>query len=120
MKPNQAIIDLHEQKFFLSCIPSAIEMILKLEGKVDQDYYELQTEWNNNAGRSFDYFDNRTIHNLTYHRKENPDDNIPYIIGEEITKGRYVAISIKNPKGFHIWVIYDKKKPKMQSVFKGT
>jgi len=47
MNFDKSLIDNHEQKYQCSCIPSAVEMVLKLIGKVGTDYYELQESWDN-------------------------------------------------------------------------
>ena len=38
------IIDAHRQLYGMSCIPSSVEMVLKLLGRVPISYYDLQTQ----------------------------------------------------------------------------
>ena len=38
----RAIVDAHEQRYLRSCSPSLIELLLKIEGHVAPDYYQLQ------------------------------------------------------------------------------
>ena len=47
------VINNHNQLFQMSCIPSAVEMILKYYKVVDFDFYGLQKEWQNKADGSF-------------------------------------------------------------------
>ena len=53
MNLDQEIIKAHKQKYEYSCIPSAIEMVLKLLRKVGIDYYDLQDEWDNKKTGNF-------------------------------------------------------------------
>lgn len=52
MNLDKSIIDNHEQKHQVSCIPSAVEMVLKLLRKVNVNYYELQESWKNKTERN--------------------------------------------------------------------
>jgi len=45
MNPNQAIIGRHDQLFDWSCIPMAVELVLKLVGRMPPDSFELQKLW---------------------------------------------------------------------------
>lgn len=112
----QEIIDQHQQIFDISCIPSAVEMVLKLLGKVSVSYYELQNAWTTNG--SFANFDEQTIHEVTFHRinlaergPNFPFDQLFEIIDEELAADRYVVIALygMSRKGqcFHAYVIFD-------------
>lgn len=61
---DENIVDQHEQKYNLSCIPSTVELILKLLNRVPVDYYKLQDEWQNRNDGSFTNFDGRTIEGI--------------------------------------------------------
>lgn len=41
---NPAVLGQHVQKYAKSCVPMAVELVLKLMGEVNIDYYELQDE----------------------------------------------------------------------------
>ena len=41
----EKIVDQHEQKSRNSCVPSSVEIVLKLLGRVKLDYYDLQKGW---------------------------------------------------------------------------
>ena len=58
-------IDRHRQIYDAYCIPSSVEMVLKLIDRVPQDYFELQEAWKNKTDGSFANFDNRTIAGVT-------------------------------------------------------
>ena len=63
---NRSIIDQHEQKYSYSCIPSCVEMILKLLRKVPSEYNDLQEEWKNKRNGSFTDFDNKVIAEIMF------------------------------------------------------
>ena len=46
MELDERIVQKHEQLSCYSCIPMAVDLILKLLGRVTPDYLELQNEWN--------------------------------------------------------------------------
>jgi hypothetical protein len=54
---NRNIIDAHKQLYGVSCIPSSVEMVLKLLGQVPVSYYDLQMQWQNKLDGSFRDFD---------------------------------------------------------------
>ena len=108
----------HEQKYPLSCVPSSIEMILKLEKIVNKDYYELQNRAGNVAigGNQFNgnkYPDEFPI--LTFTQKfTNPrDNNFPFddlfrTIDEELAKNHYVIVTLKPDRvNFHNYILFD-------------
>lgn len=112
---DKNIIENHSQKYDYSCIPSCVEMVLKLLGKVNSDYYELQDNWRNNSLGNFKYFDNNTIKGITLNRKfaMNRDANFPFEklkdrIDSELKNDRFVCISLVSNGGWHMWVIYRK------------
>lgn len=103
---TRIIIDQHEQRFKYSCIPSAIEMILKLENRVKSDYYALQKKWGNKTDGNFNCFNEIIIKGVKfYHQFPNKrDSNFPFndlyrAIDDELYSGRYVAIAL--PEGCH-------------------
>ena len=115
MKFDSNIIDSHEQKYQVSCIPSAVEMILKLLGKVNVNYYELQESRKNKTDGNFSDFDGKTIKNIRFRKLfGNPrDSNFPLQnlfvkIDEELNSNRFVIISLVSNSGWHMFVVYDK------------
>ncbi len=115
------MIKAHEQKYQFSCIPSAIEMALKLLGKVDTSYYDLQNEWKNEINGSFSYFNGKIIKGLTFERKfavprnsSFPMEELFRVIDNELASDRYVIISPfrenreTEEKGWHMYVIFAK------------
>jgi hypothetical protein len=112
MAYNERIIDSHVQCPGNTCIPSAVEMVLKLHGAVDTDYYELQDTW---SGSSFADFDGREIHGFRFKQVYSPADRratFPFHdlfrrIQDELQQGRMVIISLPSNQGFHVWIIHD-------------
>lgn len=116
MNFDKSIIDAHQQKDRFSCIPSAIEMILKLLGIVDENYYELQIDWNNRPDGGFHDFHGRHIEGLTFEHKFGftRDSNFPLkelfqTIDGELASGRYVIISLPTETNYHMYVVYENK-----------
>jgi hypothetical protein len=66
---DRRVIDAHEQRYLRSCIPSSVEMVLKLMGRVPSSYGELQTAWKNKADGSFRDFDGKTFQGVTFCQK---------------------------------------------------
>jgi len=115
MNFDKSIIDNHEQKYQLSCIPSAVEMVLKLLGKVGIDYYDLQESWKNKANGNFSDFDGKTIKNITFQKlfgnqrcPNFPLQNLFIKIDEELNSDRFVIISLALNTSWHMFVVYDK------------
>jgi hypothetical protein len=113
-KFDQRIIDAHEQRDALSCIPSSVEMVLKLMGRVPGSFYDLQTEWQNKPNGSFRDFDGKTFAGVTFHLQFSlpRDDSFPLekefeTIHRELQAGRFVIVGLVSPGGWHNWVIYD-------------
>lgn len=109
------IIDQHRQISDTSCIPSAVEMVLKLIGKVNSDYYDQQNGWTNG---SFEDFNGQTISEVTFRRVNLADrgPNFPFdqlfdIIDQELESDRYVIISLiagfRERSCYHAYVIFD-------------
>lgn len=115
MKLEKCVIDSHEQKYQLSCIPSAVEMVLKLLRKVDVNYYELQESWKNKTDGNFSDFDERIIENVKFQKlfgdprgPSFPLKNLFKKIDEELKSNRFVIISLVSNFGWHMFVVYDK------------
>jgi len=119
IKYDKEIIENHSQRYPISCIPSCVEMVLKLLEKVNSDYYELQNDWGNNSLGNFKDFDNKTIKGITFHHKFDPNgyggrsvkfplNDLSKRIDAELENHRFVCISLVSNAGWHMWVIYKK------------
>ena len=108
------VIDAHEQRQASSCIPSSMEMVLKLLGRAPESYYDLQDAWQNRTCGGFVDFDRKTIAGVTFHLQfalpstpEFPLAALFETIHRELSAGRFVIASLANSGGWHMWVIYD-------------
>ncbi len=111
---SRNIVDAHEQRYGMSCIPMSIEMVLKLLGRVPADYYELQTPWKEKADGNFRNFNGKTIQGVTFHQQfdlprsgEFPLAKLFDTIDRELKAGRLVIVSLASGSGWHMYVIYD-------------
>jgi|SRR5208283_4293444 len=75
MSFDDTIIHAHKQKYIFSCIPSAVEMILKLLRKVPVNYYDLQDAWQNKCDGNFNDFDGKVVEGVKFHQKFNTRDH---------------------------------------------
>ncbi|MCD6379961.1 hypothetical protein J7M07_05900 [bacterium] len=113
---SRAIINKHKQLYPMSCIPSAVEMVLKLLGKAPLDYYEQQEAWDNRKDGNFSDYDDKEINGVRFKKEfgnargdDFPLDELFARIDEELEAGRYVIISIKPPRSsFHMFVVFEK------------
>lgn len=108
-------INTHSQIYDKSCIPSSIEMVLKLNKKVDTNFYNYQKIWENKMDGTFGNFDNLLLNGIRFHRKFNtardnkfPLQNLFKTIDTELSNGRYVIVSLPSGYGWHMYVITDK------------
>ena len=104
------IINAHKQCYKYSCIPSSVEMILKLLKRIEPNDYHLQEHWDNRTNGSFADFDNKIIKGVTFYQRSNPDAKKLFeIIDKELNEGRFVSISLKIPpnEDHHMYIIYD-------------
>ncbi len=113
-KFDVAIIDSHTQRYQMSCIPSSVEMVLKLLGRVPLSYYDLQNEWKNKSDGSFKNFDRKTVNGVTFHLQfmlprndDFPLEQLFAVIHSELQQGRFVIVGLASGGGWHNWVIYD-------------
>lgn len=84
-------------------------MILKLNCKVESDFYNYQQIWGNKTDGSFRNFDNLIINGLRFSHKFNlqRDSNFPLAdlfetIDEELAQNRYVLVSLVS--GQNMWL----------------
>ncbi len=106
------VINNHNQLFPMSCIPSAVEMVLKYYKVVDFDFYDLQNAWQNKADGSFRDFDNKELYGITFSQKfvlprdaSFPIDSLFQTIENELKSGKKVIISLPAERDWHMFVI---------------
>lgn len=106
------VVNNHNQIFQMSCIPSAVEMVLKYYNVVNFDFYDLQNDWQNKADGSFHNFDNKKLYGITFSQKfvlprdaTFPIDSLFQTIENELKSGRKVIISLPADTGWHMFVI---------------
>jgi hypothetical protein len=111
---DKNILDKHHQIYQYSCIPSCVEIILKLCGYVTAQYYEQQISWGNRNNGSFADYHENNIEGLIFHHAYNfqRSDDFPLeelfgTIQEEIEDGRFVAVSLDVTIGWHMYIIYE-------------
>lgn len=111
---DRRIIDAHHQLYGMSCIPSAVEMVLKLVGRVPASYYDLQTQWKEKPDGSFRDFDGKTFAGVAFHQQftQPHGTNFPLTqlfetISAELHAGRFVIVGLAAGDDTHDWVIYD-------------
>ena len=108
-KFDHKIIDAHEQGFPMSCIPSSVEMLLKLLGRVPNSYRDLQLAWQNKSDGCWRDFNGKTFAGVTLrYRDDYSTDQLFEAIDRELHAGRFVVVGLRNSGGWHSWVIYDK------------
>jgi len=115
MEFDRYLIDKHEQRYDWSCIPSAIEMVLKLLQKVGSDFYELQDNWKEKKDGNFSDFDGTTIRGLRFKKlfgnqrgPDFPKEDLYAKINEELNAKRFVIISLAVLNGWHMFVLFKK------------
>lgn len=113
-KFDPQIVDAHEQGYPNSCIPSSMEMVLKLLGRVPDSYFDLQKAWKNMGDGGFIDFHGKTFAGVTFRLQyalpSNGDFPLSALfdtIHHELEAGRFVIASLASPRGWHMWVIYD-------------
>ena len=110
-------INKHHQIYNNSCIPSGVEMVLKLNKKVSSDFYNYQKIWGDKTDGNFANFAGLSIQGLRFYQKFNLERNDDFPINDlfktidkELLAKRYVLISLTNGIGWHIYVICSKLK----------
>ena len=126
-------IDLHHQRPANTCIPSAVEIILKQLGKVPIGFYLLQDGW---RGSSFSDIDGKEYFGLRFKAEftqdaypRGPDfplEQLLHKISNELSEGRYVVVSLRGYDSsarrwldcYHMFVIYAEVDGEFQAVSK--
>lgn len=113
MTLDESIVAAHRQIDPCSCIPMAIEFVLKLLGRMPADSYELQEAWGNRKDGNFGDFDNRLINGVRFRRQYSearggsfPLCSLFSTIASELSAGRYVLIALPEGGNFHNYVVY--------------
>jgi hypothetical protein len=114
-----ATINQHTQLYDYSCVPSSVEMALKILGRAPANYYALQNACNPNGGCFTDH-DNKTYFGTTFRRINfgNRGNNFPFgnlfnIIDVEINANKLVMIALpsRDAQGrfcYHRHVMFEK------------
>jgi hypothetical protein len=108
---NRKIIDNHQQIYPNSCVPSGVEMVLKLEGIMNSTLHSLQEAYGNNP-RSGDDFDNKEFSNgyikIKFHKVLLLTlKDIFHRIEYELKDNRYVLIPLKTSSpGDPMWTCH--------------
>jgi hypothetical protein len=106
------VVNNHDQIFELSCIPSAVEIILKYYKVVDFDFYQLQNKWKNKTDGSFHDFDKKKLYGITFFQKfvlprdaKFPIDSLFRTIENELKAKKKIIISLPSNAGWHMFII---------------
>ncbi|MCX3263963.1 hypothetical protein OQZ29_04355 [Pedobacter agri] len=106
-------VNKHQQIYPSSCIPSSIEMILKYNHKLSDNYFGLQNGWRNKNDGTFGNFNGKTIKGIKFKQQfqNQRNANFPFnalykTISDELASGRKVIISLVSGQNlWHMWVI---------------
>ncbi|MCX6247754.1 MAG: hypothetical protein NTW10_08475 [Bacteroidetes bacterium] len=104
---NQKVLDSHLQLFEASCVPMSIELLMKLNGNVKEDYYDLQKGKSSEKFKIEDgyggEYNGKTIEEVTFtHRYTQgrgssfPLDDLFKDIKDELDHGRFVLLAFEN------------------------
>jgi|GEM_PF-2173667 len=113
MKLNDEILKIHEQKHSNSCVPSAVEMVLKLHGLIKPNDFYLQEHFKEkiSGGHIVDFFNKdypEENKNIKFYQKEYDNLESYFDAIKKELSNRYVLIPLKNSNGgYHEYVVYD-------------
>jgi hypothetical protein len=103
----------HRQLHEYSCIPMAIEYVLKLLRRLSPTAHDLQQAWGNRQDGDFSVFDNALIHGVRFRRQfwfprgENfPLGLLFHTIDAELAADKHVIIALPAGKNWHNYIIY--------------
>lgn len=110
------ILELHQQWFPASCAASGMEIVLKLHGKVAEEWFSLQHEFQNqNIG--FSQLDKLAAYGLQAQESHLPKGDFLSRLQQECAAGRFPVFSLPNlgltrlidgssagVREWHIWV----------------
>jgi hypothetical protein len=111
---DPSVVAAHRQIDTWSCIPMAIEFVLKLLGRMPASSTDLQTAWRNRPDGSFKNFDGQLIRGVRFSQQfalpRDPGFPLALLfatISKELDASRYVLIALPEGAKFHNYVIYD-------------
>ncbi len=112
---DENVLAEHKQLSLYSCIPMAVEFVLKLLEKLPREDFRLQKAWNDRKDGSFSDFDGWKFDDIKFTRRfpQPRDDSFPLdglfsTIENELASGRYVIVSLGVPPHYHNYVIYNR------------
>jgi hypothetical protein len=112
---REDVLNKHDQRSEWSCIPMAVEFVLKLLGKLPPEDFRLQEAWSNRMDGNFADFDGWAFDDVkfTKHFPQPRDHAFPLDelfskIEDELAARRYVIISLAVPPHYHNYVIYNR------------
>lgn len=103
-----SIIDQHKQLFLNSCVPSSIEMVLKTLGRLRPQEYPEQNRYDNRTNLGFGIYDDVTVEGVSFHLVIGNLAALLTRIDTELAEGKMPIISLRNPSGFHMWLVYER------------
>lgn len=111
MQIDRSILNNHRQLYRTSCVPSTVEMLLKIEGIIDPSSFMLQEKYGDNNPRSGDDFDNKcfpgTNKTIKFHKVLLPClEQIFARIDSELNAGRCVLIPLKTSEEGQPWMCH--------------
>jgi hypothetical protein len=112
---DENVLAEHKQLSVYSCVPMAVEFVLKLLEKLPREDFRLQKAWNDRKDGSFSDFDGWKFDDIKFTRQfpQPRDDSFPLdglfsTIENELAAGRYVIVSLGVPPQNHNYVIYNR------------
>jgi hypothetical protein len=112
---DENVLAEHKQLSLYSCIPMAVEFVLKLLEKLPREDFRLQKAWNDRKDGSFSDLDGWKFDDIKFTRRfpQPRDDSFPLdglfsTIENELASGRYVIVSLGVPPHYHNYVIYNR------------
>lgn len=115
---SRFVLSAHHQISPYSCIPSALELVLKLEGVLELDRHDLQERHFENKKLDFGKFHEFKERGLTFHAMFAPGCELAKLrsaIELELASGRYVVVALQEegaPEGetlVHAWVVIGRR-----------
>ena len=119
LDPN--VLAVHTQIGDLSCVPMAVEFVLKLLGRVPPNFFALQQDWINRSGGALEFndfrvFNGQILYGVRFRSNYTPPvrgggfplEELFSIVDDELLARRYVIVSLTVPGGWHNYIIYDR------------
>ena len=119
LDPN--VLAVHTQIGDLSCVPMAVEFVLKLLGRVPPNFFALQQDWINRSGGALEFndfrvFNGQILYGVRFRSNYTPPvrgggfplEELFSIVDDELLARRYVIVSLTVPGGWHNYIIYNR------------